>query len=108
MTNEEQFEHDEAVYYLERIKTWNVVLSEDEIEAIKYALRIISSKEGSWDRIMKADECKQGRARCSVCKYEFQVKKCDYSFEQGGYILPNYCMNCGAKMDNRKAWRHFE
>jgi hypothetical protein len=53
---------------------------------------VVEVKHGKW--IIKRDEYDNEYMMCSCCKEEF------YPFDADTVdTTPNYCMNCGAKMD---------
>ncbi len=56
---------------------------------------VVEVKHGKWK--IKIDEYDCEYMMCSVCKEEFYPADA-YTVD----ITPNYCPNCGAKMDERK------
>lgn len=58
---------------------------------------VVEVKHGKWK--VKRDDYDTQIIKCSVCKEEFYPPDNDFDFD----FLPNYCMNCGAKMEGRKS-----
>ena len=59
----------------------------------KSIVDVVEVKHGKWK--VKRDDYDTQFIKCSVCKEEFYSPDNCFDFD----FVPNYCMNCGAKME---------
>ena len=81
----------------ESVLGWNPPLDSEQlkhmIDTIPLA-DVVKVKHGEWK--VKRDDYDTQFIKCSVCKEEFYSPDNCFDFD----FVPNYCMNCGAKMED--------
>lgn len=89
---------EEAIKILSDMRAEHNIFSDDEEEATKYhalswAIQALNERTGRW--IWSEEEWGY---RCSACRVKFDYDK-TYELFDHGFMLANYCPNCGARME---------